>query len=127
MNKAALKQQRKAYTRLINENPTTVEITRQPTTTGPSGQTVPDPYGTPTRKSATVRVAHERSVISKNDSTPVGIGTNLTRYLLWEYNVDIQEGDYFPELGAYSVGKIDPLIKFGGTYGYQAQLIERNI
>ena len=120
-----LKQLRRGYAKLIKNSPFVVTLSRKPKTgTGSSGQPVEDPFADPVESQVTVRIAHERMTIAKNDSTPVGSSTNLTKYILWEYDVDIQEEDVFPELEGYRVGRPDPLWKFGGIYGNQAPLIE---
>lgn len=126
MNRTLLKQARFGYKKLIQESPTTITLRRLPLVDDGFGGFVEDPLGIPLETSKTVRIAHERAIISKVGESPSGLQTDLSRYLLWEHNVDIRENDTFDEIQGYRVGKPDPLKKFGGIYGYQAPLIEGN-
>lgn len=124
----SLSQLRSAQTRKVNINPLTVNISRITATVsdGVGGQ-VEDPYGTPVPGSLTVRVCHEKKGPMGDESSPVGLSTNLGRMIISNYKNKPLQGDIIPFEGInYKVGVVDPLIKFGGLIGYQAPLIEAN-
>lgn len=125
VNTQCLKQARTGITKLINENPDTIEIERKPLISDGFEGLVEDPLGVPVSYSYRCRVSHEKLFPGHLDPSPVGFTSSLARYILVEYDVTIYEGDSFDLIGKeYRIGVVDPLVKFDGVIGYQAPLIE---
>jgi len=114
-----LKQARKGYKALIDENRQTLSIK---VLTDPS-----DPWSGSTQKPFTGRISHERKTISNLQVGTVGLDTNLGRFLSVEYDVDfLKVGDIITDENSkgWKLGAVDPLSKFGGVHGYQIPLEE---
>lgn len=109
----------------IAENPEKITITRQGTTSDGFGGTVIDPEDSGSNVTLTVRISHERAQVPKYDPATSGLSTNLQRFILSDYQNEIQENDTFDYIDkAWRIGPVDTLIKFEGIYGYQAVLEE---
>lgn len=125
MNRLRLAQLRRSYKTLIDRNPTTITIERMPMVDDGFGGEIEDPFGTPEVAAIKCRLSHERAIVPDNNSAPSGLSTNLQRYITVAHDVDIFEGDVFTALEKdWKIGPVDPLVKFGGVYGYQAPLVE---
>jgi hypothetical protein len=126
-NLQMLKQARDGIQRLINESPEIITIKRQALIDdGFEGQ-VENPFGTPTEYKIKCRLSHERKFPGNFQTAPVGLSTNLARYILVNYKTVIYEGDVFEAIGkGFRIGVVDILKKFDDTkiIGYQAPLIE---
>ena len=126
-NRELLKQARLAHRNLINENPTILTISRKAKVTGASGiYETENPYAVPQTLTRVARISRYSGSQINPQEKPQGIGFDLVRYIIFEYNVDIQEGDTFTDtdLTTLTVGKVDPLEKFCGIYGKRAVLKE---
>jgi hypothetical protein len=120
-----LKQARNGVKKVINESPENILIIRQPMTNDGFGNQVPDPFGTPTEHNYKVRISHERGNPSILTDTSAGMSTNLQRFIMADYQADIEYGDVFEAIGrSWKIGPVDPLKKFGGIIGYQAPLTD---
>jgi hypothetical protein len=120
-----LKQARNGVKKVINESPENILIVRQPMTDDGFGNQVPDPFGTPTEHNYKVRISHERGNPSILTDTSAGMSTNLQRFIMADYQADIEYGDVFEAIGrSWKIGPVDPLKKFGGIIGYQAPLTD---
>jgi hypothetical protein len=78
----------------------------------------------PETKTAIVRIAHEGGGVQKNGVGPAGLTTNLTKYVVMLYDVDIRENDIITEDGGmkWKVGAVDPFSLEGEVYMKQAPL-----
>ena len=126
-NKQHLKQVRKGFIDLINESPITLYKQVYPMVSDGKGGMIENPFGTPTNVSIKCRISHERGIIvPKNNTTANGFSTNLERFVQVDYKTTITNGMNLKDFEGvvYKIGAVDPLIKFGGIYGYQAPLIE---
>lgn len=90
------------------------------------GGTMPNTAGVAVNSKMTVRISHQRNQVPANELKNTGLSTNLSRFILADYKTVITEGF---EISAYAgkkykIGAVDTLIKYGGTIGYQAPLIE---
>ena len=113
-NSNHLKQERKARTFQVNENPLPCSILVSDDS---------NPFATPEVKYFTGRISHDGAGPFFLTSNPSGLSSNLGRYLLVDYTVDfLKEGDIINNL--WKLGPIDPLTKFGGVHGYQTTLTE---
>lgn len=119
-NKRFLKQARRGFKQLIDENRETMTIA---ISADPS-----DPWASETNPEFTGRISHESSRQAPDlTENPAGLSTNLNRFLLVEYDVDfLQEGAIITDSSSrkWKLGPIDPLVKFGGVHGYQTPLEE---
>lgn len=129
-NKQALKQERYAIKHKIKESPFVLNLFTYPLIENvyKPGTFIPDPSGVPTSTQYTVRISHERIGPVPNEDKPSGLSTNLTRFILADHLTPIKEGDTIDNFNGrqYTIGPVDPLIKFGGTIGFQAPLQEGN-
>lgn len=114
-----LSQLRDGVKKAIAMNPTTVTYSRKPLVDDGFGGQVQDPFGTPTTGTAIVRISHEKYGVKDDSSTPTGLSTNLTKFVLMDYTVPLNEGD---AIGDWRLGPVDTFSKFGGVYGAQAPL-----
>lgn len=121
-NRELLAQARRGIQRQIDESPSVVALMRQLTVSdGFGGMT---PSGTPVSVGdRLVRISHERRGVQAVGDVPAGLDTNLTLWLLASWDSDILENDTFEfRSRVCRVGRVDPLIKFGGTQAIQAPL-----
>lgn len=127
-NKTLLKQARKSLKKLIEENPTELTIETYPQVSDGFGGTVQDPTGTPTTETQKVRISHEKKGPVADEEKPSGLSTNLTWFILSDYETVITEGQQIKDFDGrdYRIGAVTQLMKFGGIYGYQSQLVEGN-
>lgn len=124
-NKSLLKQLRTGIKKHIAESPTVITIFRQPLVDDGFGGTVESPTAAPDEFTMTVRLSHEQKGPEKLESVPAGLSTNLSRFILVDYETVIYENDVFEAINKnWCVGPVDPLLKFGGIIGYQAPLRE---
>jgi hypothetical protein len=92
------------------------------------GGLMPDPMGVPVVYKAKVRISHESKSVSNLEPKPVGLGTNLARFILADYKTLIHEGDRFTYQGTgWEVGVVDPLSYGSEIVGYQAPIKEAAI
>jgi hypothetical protein len=119
-------QARDGIRRLIEESPESVVFYRSALVDDGFGGQTPDPTGAKVAiVSQHVRISHQNAVIPDFTSVPPGLSTNLSRYVLCDYRVDIETDDTFSAFGrGWRVGAVDVLKKFGEVIGYQAPLIE---
>jgi hypothetical protein len=90
-----------------------------------TGGQIIDPFGVLTEHAIYCRITHERSIVAQNEPTPAGQSTNLQRMILTDNKNVPQEYDIFEwKNKVFEIGPVDPIIKFGGTVGYQAPLQE---
>ena len=118
-----LKQARKGQTALVNTDRQNLNVSVSGDPTIPKGW----PGNSPTVKSFTGRIAHERSIVPDLNPGTAGLSTNLQRFLSVEYNVDsLQKGDIITDQNSkqWKLGAVDPLERFGGIFGYVASLTE---
>ena len=125
-NPQMLKQARDSIKRMIADSPENITIMRKPMIDDGFSGMVIDPSGTPKPFKMTVRLSHEKKFSGNYNTAPVGLSTNLARYITADYETDIYDGDTFDtSFGKeYKIGAVDPLIKYDGIIGYQAPLIE---
>lgn len=128
INVLALKQARDMFTRTIKENPTIVLIYRDVYVSDGFGGEVIDPFNVGAPVSIECRISHEKKAVEQNSISPVGLSTNLARYISVAWNVSINENEVFEAMGRkWRIGPVDRLEKFGGVVGYQAPLKEAEI
>lgn len=65
------------------------------------------------------RIAKESRIVSAIVETSAGMDTAATMYLLTEWTSSVKEGD---TLTGYRIGKVTPLIKFGGVQALECAL-----
>ncbi|MCK4819853.1 hypothetical protein KA005_29075 [bacterium] len=114
-----LKQARKGYKKMIDENRQVLIVTI------PGDPT--DPWSAETTKDFTGRIAHEQRGPSDLEVGTAGLSTNLSRFLSVEYDVDfLAVGQIITDQNSkdWKLGAVDPLSKFGGIHGYQVPLEE---
>lgn len=128
MSRALILQARKSIAKLINESPEHIIIYRKPLILSSFGQYVESPTAEPEPKYLKVRISHIKNYLVHTETSPAGFTQDLQRYILVDHNTKILDGDLFEASNGvkYRIGKIDPLIKFGGVIGYQAPLLEAN-
>ena len=114
-----LKQARKGYKKMIDENRQLLIVT------------IPgdpaDPWASSTTRDFTGRIAHERSGPFNLQEGTAGLSTNLSRFLSVEYDVDyLKVGQIITDADSkdWKLGAIDSLSQFGGIHGYQIPLEE---
>jgi hypothetical protein len=123
---ARLRQLREGIAMLIAEDPSIIGISRKPMKDNGMGGQVEDPYGTPTTFKARVLLSHESSSVPENKETPVGLGTNLSMYVLTDHTAPLLEGDTFAALGSsWTVGPLNTLRYLGYVYATEAALTKR--
>lgn len=114
-----LKQARKGYKKMIDENRQVLIVTI------PGDPT--DPWSVTTTPDFTGRIAHEQSGPFNPTAGTAGVSTNLSRFLCVEYDVDfLAVGQIITDQDSkdWKLGAIDPLSKFKGIHGYQVPLEE---
>lgn len=114
-----LKQARKGFTKLIDENRQTITINIPDDPKNPWPVNTPDTF--------TGRISHEKKAVQDLEAGTAGLSTNLARYLTVEYDVDYLAKGYIitdQNSKQWKLGPVDPLPKFGGIQGYQAPLEE---
>lgn len=125
-NTTMLKQLRDSVKAKVKEDPTVIVIIRAVMVAGgPGGEMVEDPYNSTAQDPITVRLFHDTRGPEGLKGAPSGFMTNLQRAILIKHTDTVYENDIFEALGRqYKIGPVDPLNKFGGTYGYQAPIID---
>ena len=122
MNKRELLQQkRRAVASHIKLNPTVIVVYRYQEIDNGFGVLVADYASAPTERVVAVRIAHasRESGPFPAETNVVGIMPTSGRYVLAEYNADIEEGDRVED---FKIGPIDTLMAYGGAVGKQALL-----
>lgn len=110
----------------INANPSRLRFIRLKMVDDGFGGELP--MGDPMKYTAKVRISHESKSVSNLEPKPVGLGTNLARYILADYKTLIKEGDRFVYQGTgWEVGVVDPLSYGSEIVGYQAPIKEAAI
>jgi hypothetical protein len=109
---------------LIGEDSVVITGTRQPTKDNGMGGLVADPLGTPVAIGPVrVRIAHESSSVPSTTETPVGLGTNLSCYVITDYGAPLKEGDSIIANGeTWIVGPVTPFLYLGRIYKTEAPL-----
>lgn len=126
-NRAFLKQSRDGIKKHIDESPSIITVWRKAMKDDGFGGTVEDPFSDPSDDTFKARLSHEQKGPELSNEVPPGLSTNLSRFILVDYETTIYEGDYFKDAilnKSYRIGPVDPLVKFGGIIGYQAPLLE---
>ena len=118
-NRLMLAQVRRGYRDHIAQSPTTVTVTRYGTKDDGMGNQVVD-MTNPVQKSFIVRISRERAAVPEVHATPAGLDTSMAQYMLAPWDADIQEND---NIGAWRVGRVTNLTKFGGIVAKEAPLI----
>jgi hypothetical protein len=120
-----LTQERVGIIEIIMENPETLILERLPLVDNGHGQMVENPYGTPVQHTITGRISHESKIPLKPDAVPAGLGTNMSRFLLVDWETIIYTEDSIVDyLGKrWRIGLLDPLLAFGEIIGYQAPIM----
>ena len=114
-----LKQARKGYKKMIDENRQVLHVTIP----GDSA----DPWAASVTKDFTGRIAHEQRGPFNPEAGTAGLSTNLSRFLSVEYDVDfLAVGQIITDQNSkdWKLGAVDPLSKFKGIHGYQVPLEE---
>jgi hypothetical protein len=113
-----LKQARKGFSGLIDENRQSMYILDSADSS--------NPWAKKDKLSFSGRISHESSRQAPNlNPSPAGLSTNLQRFLSVEYTVNfLKKGDIIIDKNdkQWKLGPVDPLEKFGGIHGYQAPL-----
>jgi hypothetical protein len=108
---------------LIDEDPIVVSVSRPATKDNGAGLQIPDPDGIPTISRARIRIAHESASVPGTVETPVGLGTNLARYVITDYSAPLKESDTITEGGgSWIVGEVTPFLYLGRVYKTVAPL-----
>ncbi len=125
-NVQLLKQARGAIKRMIEESPEEITILRKSMVDDGFDGLVINPYGDPEEINIKARLSHEKQFPGNYKNSPAGLSTNLSRFILTDHETVIYDGDSFESSFGkeYKIGAVDLLIKFNGTIGYQAPLIE---
>jgi len=120
-----LAQERAGIVEVIMENPEILILERLPLVDNGHGSMVENPYGTPTQHVVTCRISHESKIPLKPDVVPAGLGTNMSRFILVDWETIIYAEDSITDyLGKrWNIGLIDPLLAFGEIIGYQAPIM----
>lgn len=71
-------------------------------------------------KTFTIRISRESAIVQEAGPVPSGVDTSMSMYALAPWDVDLREGD---SIGAWRVGRVVPLRKFGGVQALEAILI----
>lgn len=114
-----LKQARKGYKAMIDENRQILSVTI------PGDPT--DPWSVTTVKSFTGRIAHEQKGPFDLEAGTTGLSTNLSRFLSVQHDVDyLDVGQIITDENGkdWKLGAVDPLSRFKGILGYQSPLEE---
>jgi hypothetical protein len=120
-----LAQERAGLLEVILENPETLILERLPLVDNGHGQMVENPFGTAVQHTITGRISHESRIPLKPDAVPAGLGTNMSRFLLVDWETIIYAEDSIVDyLGKrWCIGLLDPLLAFGEIIGYQAPIM----
>jgi len=122
-NRELLSQARRGIQRQIEESPSVVTLMRQPLVDDGFGGQTPSGTAVAVTPNLLCRISHERRGVQAIGEVPAGLDTNLTLWLLAPWDADVRENDTFTFRGrTCRVGRIDPLIKFGGAQALQAPL-----
>ncbi len=71
------------------------------------------------------RISHESRSVPQSGTAPVGLSTNLGRFIIADHRADLAKGDRFSWCGrGWEIGDVDPIIGAGQVIGYQATLKE---
>lgn len=125
MNQIILNQKRKAIQDKINLSPEVVTIYRNPLVDNGFGGLVENPTGTPVGHNIKCRVAHEKKGPDSEVDAPSGLSSNLSRFIITDYQTPIYKGETFTAIGkTFMVGAVDTLKMYGAVLGYQAPLTE---
>lgn len=109
----------------INANPSKLLFGRRHMVDDGFGGLMPDPLGVPDVYKAKVRISHESKSVPQLEQKPVGLGTNLSRFILADHKTQIHEGDRFVYQGiGWEIGVVDTLSFGSEIIGYQAPLKE---
>lgn len=114
-----LKQARKGYKKMIDENRQVLIVTVPGDPSSPWSATV--------TKDFTGRISHEQRGPFNPTAGTAGVSTNLSRFLSVEHDVDfLKVGQIVTDENSkdWKLGAVDPLSKFKGIHGYQAPLEE---
>jgi hypothetical protein len=118
-----LNQARESIKSLIAESPSIASFSYVPLVNNGFGTMIPDPSGTAVTYTERVRLSHEQSGVQTNETTPAGLGSSYSMFILTEYGSRIYENMIITTDGVkWKVGVVDKLKKFGGVYGLQAPL-----
>lgn len=125
-NKQMLNQARDAIKKMIGDSPEKITLYRKPMVDDGFGGLIEDPTGEDESYELTVRLSQERRFAGNYNPAPVGLSTNLARYILSDYESIMYDGETFTSSfdKQYKIGAVNPLIKFEGVTGYEAPLIE---
>ena len=114
-----LKQARKGFKAMIDENRQVLIVTI------PGDPT--DPWSVTTTQDFTGRIAHEQKGPFNLEAGTTGMSTDLSRFLSIEHDVDyLAIGQIITDANGkdWKLGAVDPLPRFGGVLGYQSPLEE---
>ncbi|MGE5847229.1 MAG: hypothetical protein ACM34O_10925 [Ignavibacteria bacterium] len=122
---AMLAQERAGIVEVIMENPDELTLERIPLVDNGHGQMVENPYGVPVQYTIIGRISHESRIPLKPEAVPAGLGTNMSRFLLVDWETIIyNEDEIVNYLGKrWRIGLIDALLAFGEIIGYQAPIM----
>jgi len=120
-----LKQELAGLVEVIMENPETLSIERLPLIDNGHGSMTEDPNGIAVEYTFIGRISHESRIPLKPDAVPAGLGTNMSRFLLVDWETTIYNEDVIINyLGKrWRIGIVDPLLAFGEIIGYQAPIM----
>jgi hypothetical protein len=119
-----LNQARRGIKKLIDQNKSSIIISRQAMVDDGFGGLVPDPLGVPTEINVTCRLSHDQIKPGSISESPAGVTSDPIRYILTDHNQDIQENDIFEAIDkTWKIGIVDQLYAFGGLIGKQAPVI----
>lgn len=125
INRQALIQQRNAIKQMIKESPENITIFYKNMVSDGMGGEVEDPTGTEIQDLILCRLDHERKFPGNYNTAPVGLSTNLARFILTDWETEIFVNGHFSAIDKeFRIGAVDPIIKYGGIIAYQAPLIE---
>ena len=123
-----LSQQKKAQTQLINVSLEDSTMLVKAQVDNGFGVLVDNPADAGTEVKIKYRVFHEKAGPNGDKESPAGLSTNLSRAIMTDYkNVPQVNAVITYESKKFRIGRVDPLKKFGGIYGYQAPLIEAGV
>lgn len=120
-----LKQELAGLVEVIMENPETLSIERLPLIDNGHGSMTEDPNGIAVEYTFIGRISHESRIPLKPDAVPAGLGTNMSRFLLVDWETTIYNEDVIINyLGKrWRIGIVDPILAFGEIIGYQAPIM----
>lgn len=122
-NQKLLKQARDGTKKLIAENPTSIIILRQQLKNDGFGGFVEDPFGDADEVVITARISDQKYNPDVSVTQEQGPGSDLSKYILTDYEAPIYSGDIFEANGQnWRIGVVDYLTMFGETVGYKAKI-----